>query len=60
MSPMLHMHTRKKFKPQVAILLDADVSTDIATPDDRDGLSISSTKTYEFSVDYPEKAYDER
>ena len=42
---MLRMHTRKIFKLQVAIPLDADVSTDIATPDDKDGLSISSTKT---------------
>ena len=33
--------------------LDADVSTDIATPDSKDGLAISSTETWEFSVDYP-------
>lgn len=33
--------------------LDADVSTDIATPDGKDGLAISSAETCEFSVDYP-------
>jgi hypothetical protein len=40
--------------------LDADKSTDIATPDGKDGLSMSSTETWDFSVDYPEKAYNER
>lgn len=33
--------------------LDAGVSTDIATPDDKDGPSMSSAGTWEFSVDYP-------
>ena len=53
MSPILRMHTRKIFKRQVAMPLDADVSTDIAAPDGKDGLSMSSTETWEFSVDYP-------
>ena len=50
---MLRMHTRKIFKPQVTMPLDADASTDIATPDGKDGLSMSSNETWDFSVDYP-------
>ncbi len=47
--------------------LDADVFTDIATPDGKDGKGRAFDDQYQdlgiirgLSVDHPEKAYDER
>lgn len=37
---MLRMHTGKQFKSQATMPLNAGVSTDIATPDGKDGPSM--------------------